>query len=87
MLSVRDFKPSGRNTVTPRSQMPVQAPVSHQLPPLRSQKHPWSKYDAIVAFDPYEDRFGVMRDAQTAKPQTFRTGDRWSTYNLDQVQG
>ena len=23
-----------------------------------------------------------MRDAQTAKPQTFRTGDRWSAYNL-----
>ena len=62
--------------------MPVQAPVSHQLPPLRSQKHPWSKYDAIVAFGPYQDGFGIMRDAQTAKPQAFRTGDGWFPYNL-----
>ena len=23
-----------------------------------------------------------MRDAQTAKPQTFRTGDGWFPYNL-----
>ena len=23
-----------------------------------------------------------MRDAQTAKPQTFRTGDGWFAYNL-----
>ena len=23
-----------------------------------------------------------MRDAQTAKPQTFRTGDDWFPYNL-----
>ncbi len=23
-----------------------------------------------------------MRDAQTAKPQTFRTGDGWSAYTL-----
>ena len=56
--------------------------MSHQLPPLRSQKHPWSKYDAIVVFDPYEDGFGIMRDAQTAKPQTFRTDDGWFAYNL-----
>ena len=33
------------------------------------------RYDKIVAFDPYEDGFGIMRDAQTAKPQAFRTGD------------
>ena len=40
------------------------------------------RYDRIVAFDPYEDGFGIMREAQTAKPQTFRTGDGWFPYNL-----
>ena len=40
------------------------------------------RYDRIVSFDPYDDGFGVMRDAQTAKPQTFRTGDGWFPYNL-----
>ena len=40
------------------------------------------RYDRIVSFDPYEDGFGLMRDAQTAKPQTFRTGDGWFAYNL-----
>ena len=40
------------------------------------------RYDRIVAFDPYDDGFGIMRDAQTAKPQTFRTGDGWFAYNL-----
>ena len=38
--------------------------------------------DGIVAFEPYEDGFGIMRDAQTAKPQTFVTGDGWFVYNL-----
>ena len=33
------------------------------------------RYDRIVSFDPYDDGFGTMRDAQTAKPQTFVTGD------------
>ena len=40
------------------------------------------RYDRIVSFDPYEDGIGVMRDAQTAKPQSFVTGDGWFTYNL-----
>ena len=40
------------------------------------------RYDRIVSFEPYEDGIGVMRDAQTAKPQTFRTGDGWFIYNL-----
>ena len=40
------------------------------------------RYDHIVSFEPYEDGFGIMRDAQTAKPQTFRTGDGWFPYNL-----
>ena len=49
------------------------------------------RYDRIVSFDPYDDGFGIMRDAQTAKPQTFRTGDSRFTHNLaanlDQVPG
>ena len=40
------------------------------------------RYDRIVSFDPHEDGFGIMRDAQTAKPQAFRTGDGWFVYNL-----
>ena len=40
------------------------------------------RYDRIVSFDPYDDGIGIMRDAQTAKPQTFRTGDGWFVYNL-----
>ena len=40
------------------------------------------RYDRIVSFDPYDDGFGIMRDAQTARPQAFRTGDGWFPYNL-----
>ena len=40
------------------------------------------RYDRIVNFEPYEDGLGIMRDAQTAKPQTFVTGDGWFVYNL-----
>ena len=40
------------------------------------------RYDRIVAFDPYEDGFCIMRDAPTAKPQAFPTGDGWFAYNL-----
>ena len=40
------------------------------------------RYDRIVSFDPYEDGLGIMRDAQTAKPQTFRTGDGWFACNM-----
>ena len=40
------------------------------------------RYDRIVSFEPYSDGLGVMRDAQTAKPQSFRTGDGWFAYNL-----
>ena len=40
------------------------------------------RYDRIVSFEPYSDGIGVMRDAQTAKPQTFHTGDGWFIYNL-----
>ena len=40
------------------------------------------RYDRIVSFEPYQDGLGIMRDAQTAKPQTFVTGDGWFVYNL-----
>lgn len=40
------------------------------------------RHDKVVAFDPYEDGFGLQRDAQSAKPQTFITGDGWFAYNL-----
>ena len=40
------------------------------------------RYDRVVSFEPYSDGIGVMRDAQTAKPQNFITGDGWFVYNL-----
>ena len=40
------------------------------------------RYDRVVSFEPYDDGFGLMRDAQSATPQTFRTGDGWFAYNL-----
>ena len=40
------------------------------------------RYDHIVSFEPCEDGLGIMRDAQTGKPQTFRTSDGWFVYNL-----
>ncbi len=40
------------------------------------------RYDRIVTFEPYSDGLGIMRDAQTAKPQSFITGDGWFVYNL-----
>jgi hypothetical protein len=47
--------------------------------PSKSTRIPYTK---IVSFDPYSDGVGVMRDATTAKPQIFVTGDGWFTYNL-----
>ena len=44
------------------------------------------RYDNIVSFDPYSNGLGIMRDAQTAKPQTFRTKGGWSACNLVQIQ-
>ena len=40
------------------------------------------RYDRIVDFEPFDDGFGLMREAQTAKPQSFRTGDGWFAFNL-----
>lgn len=39
-------------------------------------------YQKIVSFTPYSDGFGLQRDAQTAKPQSFVVGDGWFVYNL-----
>ncbi len=39
-------------------------------------------YSRIVAFEPYADGIGIMREAQTACPQSFITGDGWFIYNL-----
>lgn len=47
--------------------------------PQKSVRLPYSK---IISFEPYSDGIGVMRDAATAKPQIFVTGDGWFTYNL-----
>ena len=46
-----------------------------------SQKSLRLPYGKIVSFEPYSDGIGVMRDAATAKPQIFVTGDGWFTYN------
>jgi hypothetical protein len=47
--------------------------------PRKSLRVPYSK---IVSFEPFSDGMGVMRDAASAKPQIFVTGDGWFTYNL-----
>lgn len=39
-------------------------------------------YKKIVSFEPYSDGIAIQRDATTAKPQSFITGDGWFTYNL-----
>jgi len=39
-------------------------------------------YNKIVSFEPFSDGIGVQRDAQTARPQSFATGDGWFSYNL-----
>ena len=40
------------------------------------------RYDKIVSFIPYSDGIAIQRDATSAKPQIFVTGDGWFTYNL-----
>jgi hypothetical protein len=40
------------------------------------------RHDKIVSFIPFSDGIGIVRDAATAKPQIFVTGDGWFTYNL-----
>jgi len=40
------------------------------------------RHDKVVSLIPYSDGVGLQRDAATAKPQIFVTGDGWFTYNL-----
>lgn len=47
--------------------------------PSKSVRIPFEK---IVAFHPYDDGVGIMRDSANAKAQVFVTGDGWFTYNL-----
>jgi len=47
--------------------------------PSRSLRVTYSK---IVSFQPFSDGIGIIRDAVSAKPQLFITGDGWFTYNL-----
>lgn len=47
--------------------------------PVHSMRIPFRK---IVSFDQFSDAIGLMRDAASAKPQFFVTGDGWFTYNL-----
>lgn len=47
--------------------------------PLKTMRIPYTK---IVAFQPYTDGIGFQRDAASAKPEVFKTGDGWFTYNL-----
>ncbi len=47
--------------------------------PRKSLRVPYPK---IVSYEPFSDGIGIIRDAATAKPQIFVTGDGWFTYNL-----
>ena len=39
-------------------------------------------YAKMVSIEPYADGIEIMRDAASAKPQKFITGDGWFIYNL-----
>ena len=39
-------------------------------------------YVKIVSFDGYSEGFSIVRDAASARPQIFETGDGWFSYNL-----
>ncbi len=41
-----------------------------------------NRCDRVVESNPFNDGFGLMRDAQTAKLHSFRTGDGWFAFNL-----
>ena len=62
----------------------------------KATRLPWctpalDEAECQLSIDPHEDGSGIMRDSQTASPQTFRTGDGRFAYNLAanlaQVQG
>jgi|AntRauTorcE11898_2_1112593.scaffolds.fasta_scaffold00890_7 hypothetical protein len=40
------------------------------------------RYNKIVAFTPYDDGLGIMKDSQRAKPMVFKLEDGWLAYNL-----
>lgn len=46
---------------------------------IKSTRIPYKK---IINFDPYSDGIGIMRDAATAKPQIFVTGNGNFTFSL-----
>jgi hypothetical protein len=39
-------------------------------------------YAKVVAFHPFSNGVGIIRDTSNAKLQIFVTGDGWFTYNL-----
>ncbi len=39
-------------------------------------------YEKIIEFTSYEDGVGIQQDTASARPQIFKTGDGWFTYNL-----
>src|SRR6266542_4158834 len=49
------------------------------LGPLKTMRIPYAK---IISFQPYSDGIGIQRDAASAKPEVFKTGDGWFAYNL-----
>jgi len=46
---------------------------------LKTMRIPYPK---IISFQPYSDGIGIQRDAASAKPEVFKTGDGWFAYNL-----
>lgn len=40
------------------------------------------KYSKIVSFSPFADGIAIQSDSANAKPQIYKTGDGWFTYNL-----
>jgi hypothetical protein len=46
-----------------------------------SQKSFRVPYTKIVSFEPFSDGIGIQRDAASAKPQIFVTGNGWFVYN------
>ena len=69
----RGDRPSGHRTPRFHHQAPVLLGTEEEIP---GQVRP------DVESEPYDGGFGIMRDAQAAKPQSFRTGDGWFAYNL-----
>lgn len=47
-----------------------------------SQKSVRVPYSKIISCEQFSDGIGIMRDAASAKPQAFVTGDGWFTFNL-----